>query len=196
MLLGVVLLARSNTGKRRATTAGGKWSDDDMRAFLAALPAGMSPDVVLPVYASESGLDPAASSGIAWGIAQMIEQTLRGVGWKSGGPAFGRLSVREQAPYVGRLLASQVRTLGFVPTDPVDLYAVNFWPESARRRDDVILMRDSKVAKERAAYAKNHNLDRARKGWISREDLRESLARVKNLPALVRAQQQIRRLAA
>lgn len=196
VLLGLFLLAKGD-GKVRPSAARGRWSDDDMRAFLAAVvPTGVPVDAVLHVYASESGLDPQASSGIAWGIAQFTEQTLRGLGWKGSGPSFGSLSVAEQAPYVGRLLKSQANYLGFVPRDAVDLYAVNFWPESARRRDDVILMRDSQVAKERNAYAKNRDLDRDKKGWISRGDLAVSLARTEKSPVLLAAQQQARRLAA
>lgn len=172
------------------------WSDDDMRAFLAAVQgAGVPVDTVLPVYAAESGLDPAASSGIAWGLAQFTEPTLRGFGWRNGGPAFGGLTVAQQAPYIGRLLKTQVTTLGRVPTDSVDLYAVNFWPESAKRGDQIILMRDSRVAKERAAYAGNRNLDKARKGWIDRDDLKAALERAPK-SVLEHARAQARRLAA
>lgn len=192
----LLLLSSRGGGKRRPTAAGARWSDEDMRAFLLACQsAGVPFDIVLPVYAAESGLDPAASSGIAWGLAQFTEPTLRGLGWHNGGPAFGALTVAQQAPYVARLLKAQVKTLGRVPRDSVDLYAVNFYPESARRGDEVLLVRDSKVAKERAAYAKNQGLDKGGKGWIDRNDLKAALARAPK-GVLEHARQQARRLAA
>jgi hypothetical protein len=185
-----------SAGKRRPTEAGSRWSDEDMRAFLGATSAaGVPYDIVLEVYASESGLDPAASSGSAWGLPQMIERTLRGVGWTNGGPAFGALSVAQQAPYIARLLKSQRNALGRVPRDAVDLYAVNFYPEAAKRGDDVLIVRDSKVAKERQAYSKNAGLDWDHKGWIDRNDLKRALDRAPKA-WLKRAQDQARRLAA
>lgn len=168
-----------------------------MTAFRAAVEAsGVPIDAALQVYASESGLDPAASAGTAWGLPQFSASTLRGIGWKDPPARFADLSVAQQAPWIGRLLKSQVAYLGYVPQSAVELYAVNFWPAAARRREDVILVRDSQDARERDAYVKNAGLDRARKGWISREDLQVSLNRVAKLPALERARAQARRLAA
>ena len=187
----------SNLPAKRMPRAGVRWSDDDVRAFVSAVEAsGVPVDYALHVYAAESGLDPMASSGISWGLPQFIGQTLRAMGWSGKAADFGLLSVREQAPYVGKLLRTQVATLGRVPTSPVDLYAVNFWPASARSGSDVILVRDSLDAKERDAYQKNQGLDRAKKGYITRGDLQTSLDRVVRLPALARVQDQIRRLAA
>ena len=196
VLLGLLLLSKRG-GKRRPTAAGATWSDEDMRAFVRAVEGtGVPLDAVLQVYAAESGLDPAASSGAAWGLAQFTEQTLRGLGYRGNGPTFGTLSVREQAPWIARLLKSQVGYLGYVPADAVDLYAVNFWPIAAKGRQDVIVVRDSKVAKERQAYAANAGLDRKKKGWIARDDLRVRLEMFGKLPALTRAREQARRLAA
>lgn len=195
-LLGLLLLSRGDS-KRRPTAAGARWSDEDMRAFVKAVEAsGVPLDAALQVYAAESGLDPAASSGIAWGIPQFTAQTLRGLGYSGDGPSFGRLSVAEQAPWIGRLLKSQVAYLGYTPQDAVDLYAVNFWPLGARGHTEVIVVRDSVNARERTAYQKNAGLDRAKKGTITRDDLRVSLARVAKLPALAKAREQARRLAA
>ena len=193
LLLGL-LLSRSS-GKRRAKDV--TWSDDDMKAFVKAVDAaGVPLDAAFEVYASESGLDPAASSGNAWGIAQITGQTLRGLGYPSDGASFGGLSVAEQAPWIGRLLKSQVAYLGYKPRDAVDLYAVNFWPKAAKTREEVILVRDSKDAREAGAYRANAGLDRAKKGTITRDDLRVSLQKIARLPALARAREQARRLAA
>lgn len=184
-----------SSGKRRPRDV--TWSDDDMRAFRAHVEAsGVPLDAALQVYASESGLDPAASSGIAWGIAQITGQTLRGIGYRGDGASFAALSVAEQAPWIGRLLKSQVAYLGYPIRDAVDLYAVNFWPRAAKGKQDVILVRDSVDVKERQAYAKNSGLDHNKKGTITREDLRVRLNRTAKLPALERARAQARRLAA
>ena len=176
---------------------GVEWSDDDARAFTAAVKAANVPvEAALQVYAAESGLDPQASSGIAWGLAQFVGPTLKGLGWQRSAAEFGGLSVAEQAPWIAKLLRQQVAMLGRVPSSALDLYILNFWPAAARAGYDVILVRDSQVAKERQAYAKNKGLDRAGKGYITRGDLQTSLDRVVHLPALGRVQAQIRRLAA
>ena len=190
-------LPTGKTGAKRMPRPGVEWSDDDARAFVAAVKAANVPvEAALNVYAAESGLDPQASSGIAWGLAQFVGRTLKGLGWQRSGAEFGGLSVAEQAPWITRLLKSQVAMLGRAPSSALDLYVLNFWPAAARAGYDVILVRDSRVAKEREAYAKNKNLDRAGKGYITRGDLQTSLDRVVHLPALGRVQAQIRRLAA
>lgn len=196
VIIGLLLLMRGGGGGKRAPR-NVVWSDADVRAFRSAVEAsGVPMDYVLQVYASESGLDPAASSGSAWGLPQFIETTLRGVGYRGSPSSFATLTVAEQSPYIGRLLKSQVAYLGRIPRDAVDLYALNFWPAAAKRGDDAVVVRDSRDARERAAYVANAPLDRKRKGWISRDDLQSSLNRVSKLPALVRAREQIRRLAA
>lgn len=196
LLLGLLVFSRASGGKRRPR-ADVRWSDEDMRAFVKAVEAsGVPLDAALQVYASESGLDPAASSGSAWGLAQIIGQTLRGIGYQGDGPSFGALTVAQQAPWIGRLLNSQVRYLGYTPQTAVDLYAVNFWPVAAKTQQDVLVVRDSRLAKERQAYAANAPLDRTKKGWIDRADLQASLNRIAKLPALQRAREQARRLAA
>jgi len=194
ILLGLMLLSRGGGKRRPANVA---WTDDDMRAFKKAVePSGVPLEAALAVYAAESGLDAAASSGAAWGIAQITAQTLRGLGYPHDGPTFGTLSVAEQAPWIGRLLKSQVAYLGYTPQNAVDLYAVNFWPKAAKLREDVIVVRDSKDAREAAAYRGNAGLDAKKKGWITRDDLRLRLEKFDKLPALVRAREQLRRLAA
>jgi len=195
ILLGLLLLSRGG-GKRRPAVSVA-WTDDDMRAFRKAVEAsGVPLDAALQVYAAESGLDAAASSGAAWGIAQITAQTLRGIGYGGDGPTFGTLSVADQAPWIGRLLKSQVGYLGYTPQTAVELYAVNFWPKAAKTRENIIVVRDSKDAREAAAYRGNAGLDAKKKGWITRDDLRVRLEKFSKLPALVRAREQARRLAA
>ena len=191
------LPATGKAGAKRMPRPGVEWSDDDALAFTQAVKAaGVPVDAALQVYAAESGLDPQASSGIAWGLAQFVGKTLKGLGWQRSAAEFGGLTVAEQAPWVTKLLKAQVAMLGRAPSSALDLYVLNFWPAAARAGYDVILVRDSRVAKEREAYEKNKGLDRARKGYITRGDLQTSLDRVVHLPALGRVQAQIRRLAA
>lgn len=190
-------LPTGKTGAKRMPRPNVEWSDDDALAFTAAVKAaGVPVEAALQVYAAESGLDPQASSGIAWGLAQFVGKTLKGLGWQRSAAEFGGLSVAEQAPWIAKLLKQQVAILGRVPSSALDLYVLNFWPAAARAGYDVVLVRDSQVAKERQAYAANKNLDRAGKGYITRGDLQTSLDRVVHLPALGRVQAQIRRLAA
>lgn len=190
-------LPTGKTGAKRMPRPGVEWSDDDALAFTTAVrAAGVPVDVALHVYAAESGLDPQASSGISWGLAQFIGKTLKGLGWQRSAAEFGGLSVAEQAPWITKLLRDQVRMLGRVPSSALDLYVLNFWPAAARAGYDVILVRDSQVAKEREAYEANKGFDRQRKGYITRGDLQAALDRVVHLPALGRVQAQIRRLAA
>lgn len=192
-----IALPPLQAGRARMPRLDVEWSDADAKAFLAAVKAaGVPMDVVLPVYASESGLDPAASSGGSWGLPQFVKTTLRQLGWKRPPNEFAQLSVAEQSPWIARLLKSQVATLGRIPQTALDLYVLNFWPSAARRGEDVVLVRDSRDALERQAYAKNKNLDRGSKGYITRGDLQTSLDRVVHLPALSKVRAQIRRLAA
>jgi hypothetical protein len=174
-----------------------QWSDDDAKAFVSHVQAlGVPLEAALQVYAAESGLDPQASSGIAWGLAQFTGKTLKWLGWQRSAAEFGGLTVAEQAPWIGKLLKAQVAMLGRVPNSALDLYVLNFWPKAARAGYDVILVRDSREAQERAAYEANKGFDRASKGYITRGDLQTALDRVVHLPALAKVQEQIRRLAA
>jgi len=190
-------LPTGKTGAKRRPRVDVQWSDEDARAFVAHVQAlGVPLEAALQVYASESGLDPQASSGIAWGLAQFTGKTLKGLGWQRSAAEFGGLSVAEQAPWIGKLLKAQMAMLGRVPSSALDLYVLNFWPKAARAKYDVILVRDSREALERQAYEKNKGLDRTGKGYITRGDLQTALDRVVHLPALGRVQAQIRRLAA
>lgn len=190
-------LPTGKTGAKRRPRVDVQWSDEDAKAFVAAVKSTSVPvDYALQLYAAESGLDPQASSGIAWGLAQFIGSTLKSLGWQRSAAEFGGLSVAEQAPWIAKLLKAQVAMLGRVPSSALDLYVLNFWPKAARAGYDVILVRDSREARERQAYEKNKSLDRTGKGYITRGDLQTALDRVIHLPALGRVQAQIRRLAA
>jgi hypothetical protein len=149
-----------------------------MRAFSDAVKAA-SVEVphALLVYTAESGLNPKASSGAAWGLAQMTLKTLVGLGWKQGGPAFGERTIEEQAPWIHKLLLSQVRVLGRPPSSALELYVLNFSPAAAASDSEVIYRAPT------ANYEANKGLDRERKGYIARADLQTALDRAVNHPA-------------
>lgn len=173
----------------RASAKYTKWSDSDMRLFIAELgPLGIPLADSLLVYAAESGLDPKASSGIAWGIAQITSQTLKGIGWPRTAREFGALPLSEQIPWVARLQASQIRAIGYTPKSALELYVANFSPKAARDRSTVIYRQGSE------AYAKNWQLDRDRKGFIAPSDLDYRLQIARNGLPYRAAIEQMKRL--
>ena len=146
------------------------WTDRDMRDFVREVESiGVPAETALLVYTAETGLDPKASSGIAWGLPQMLGATLKTIGWTAKPSDFSALSVSLQAPWIAKLLALQARIIGYVPKDPLDLYVANFKPSAAAQRDEILYVKGSD------AYAKNYRLDRKNKGFISRSDLADRL---------------------
>lgn len=173
------------------------WSDNDAQTFADELvPLGVPLDALLNVYASESGLDPHASSGIAWGLCQAIASTLKSVGWFTDhqkASEFGQLSVAQQAPWVAKILASQIRAIGFIPKNAVELYVANFSPKAAAAHADILYSAPSK------AYSKNRGLDKtgaAPKGYIDRADLNAALERARASRPYLDTSNQMRRLSA
>lgn len=168
-----------------------QWTDREMRAFIEHVePIGVPLDASLAVYTAESGLDPKASSGIAWGLAQLTATTLKEIGWTRPAREFGTLDVVQQAPWIAKLQAAQVRAIGFVPKTALDLYVANFAPAAAKTHADVIYSAPSQ------AYLKNSALDLAHKGYISRDDLSAFVGRAKQTVTYQRAVQQAKRLGA
>lgn len=148
------------------------WSDSDMFAFMTAVRAtGVAVNDALLVYTSESNLNPQAGNSVAIGIAQWTYQTLKGLGWTGTFKGFGGLTVGEQAPWVGRLIAAQVRYIGYVPKSALELYVANFSPVAAKARATKIYSAGT------IEYNQNSGLDRDKKGWIAPSDLQVSLVR-------------------
>jgi len=157
------------------------WSDDEMRVFGKAVDStGVPVPVVLEVYTAESGLDPHASSGVAWGLPQAIAGTLKDLGWWGTPESFGNLSVSEQAPWIAKLLKAQIKAIGYVPKNPLDLYVASLSPRAARQHADILYSRDSTFPEDRQAYEANVGLDRAAKGHIDRADLSFVLGKVES----------------
>jgi hypothetical protein len=194
IVVGLVLVGIAMRGAKRGAkpSAFKPWSDNDAQTFLDELtPLGIPIDALLQVYAAESGLDPKASSGIAWGLCQAIEPTLKGAGWFAShkkASEFGQLTVAQQAPWLANIVASQIRMIGFVPKNATDFYAANFNPSAARAKADVMYSAPS------TAYTKNRNLDQSAKGFINRADLAAALARARAGRPYLETSEQLRRL--
>lgn len=189
----VLLLIGSTTKPRRrgahASAPLVEWSDYDMRKFIAEVaPIGVPLDAVLMVYAAESGLDPRASSGIAWGVPQLTARTGKDIGWTRPMPEFATLPVSQQAPWIAKLIAYQARMIGFVPSNALDMYVANMSPRAAREHADVLYRAGTE------AYENNASLDTGRKGFIDRKDLQDALNRAAQTETYRRALAQLRRV--
>jgi len=166
-----------------------RWVDRDMHLFMDEVESlGLRAEDVLKVYAAESGLDPAATSDSAFGIPQLTRDTAKAIGWQGNVRDFAKLSVGEQIPWITKLLAAQIRSIGYVPQDALELYIANFCPRAARDRDNILYRSDSE------AYKANWRLDRANKGYISSDDLADSLRQVQNSAVYQTALEQVRRI--
>ena len=151
---------------------------------------GLVPEDVLAVYTAESGLDPAATSDSAFGIPQLTRDTAKAIGWQGNVRDFAKLSVADQIPWITKLLAAQIRSIGYVPANALELYVANFSPRAARDRDNVLYRAGS------AAYDNptNRRLDRENKGFISSDDLAVSLRQAQNSAVYLAAIEQVRRI--
>lgn len=175
MLLVFALFA-AGSRRRGSRAPSGKfgWSEHDMRQFVAEIePLGVPLEDSLLVYAAESALDPRASSGVAYGIPQLTQIAAKQIGWTRPLRDFGTLSVANQAPWIARLQASQIRQIGYVPANALELAVANFSPKAARERSTVIYRQGTD------AYAKNSGLDSDHKGFIAPLDLDRALNRTR-----------------
>lgn len=189
----LLLVAFGASTKRARARSAFAWSDEDMWTFSNYVKqSGVPPEVALQVYTAESGLNPAASSGIAFGLAQMTGATLRDLGWSESAKAFARLSVANQAPWIMKLLQYQSKAIGFVPSSALDLYVANLSPAAARARADIIYRQDNPAQKQ--AYQNNANLDTGRKGYIDRSDLQRVLSAVEYSDTYRLALEQLKRV--
>jgi hypothetical protein len=195
VMLGLLLLwmIAQPAKKRRGRAAGPAWSDEDMLIFDGSVRGALVPtEAALLVYTAESNLDPAASSGIAWGLPQITAGTLRDIGWTDAAKDFGKLGVADQSPWVQRLLQYQSKSIGFTPQTALDLFAANLSPSAASKQSAVIY--DSKLPSQADAYQKNKGLDRGHKGKITRDDLAAVLTVLETSETYLRAIQQLQRI--
>jgi hypothetical protein len=168
----VGLVGYQRTRKAKASRPGFAWSQFEMQRFSDELgPLGVPLPALLAVYTCESGLDPKASSGSAWGICQLSEVALRAIGWTGKPSDFGKLSLLDQIPWCAKLVASQIRMIGRKPKDSIEAYWANFAPGPMSRGERILYRRGSR------GYEKNRPLDRDGKGYIDVDDLATSLRR-------------------
>lgn len=187
LTVGVKTVPKRRGGKASKPVV--KWTDNDMQRFMDEVrPLGIPLAESLLVYTAESGLDPTASSGIAFGLPQLTQIAAKQIGWTRPLREFGTLTVAEQAPWIAKLQASQIRMIGYTPKDALELYVANFSPKAAAARSEVIYRQGT------AAYAKNSNLDRDRKGYIAAADLKVALDRARSTTTYQDAVKQMERL--
>jgi hypothetical protein len=159
-------------GAKRVKFPPYKWSIDDAKAFIDAItPTGIDAREVAKVYQCESGLNPHATNGFAFGLCQATKQTLRGIGWKNGMDDFVNLTVRDQAAWCAEVIRAQIKAIGYVPRDAGELYVANLSPAAARSRSSVIYRAPSKE------YDGNKGLDVGKKGYITPDDMRAAIRR-------------------
>jgi hypothetical protein len=192
-LLALWLFAQQPKKKRAGRQPGPPWTDEDMLIFDASVRGAMVPtEAALLTYTAESNLDPAASSGIAWGLAQITAGTLKEIGYTDPPAQFGKLGVADQSPWIQRLLQYQSKTIGYTPQTALDLFAVNLSPAAAVNKSITIF--DGKVPKQADAYKKNKNLDRSGKGYITRNDLNAVLTELETSETYLHAIDQLQRI--
>ena len=187
LTVGVKTVPKRRGGK--ASKGVVQWSDGDMQAFVDEVrPLGIPLADSLLVYTAESGLDPTASSGIAWGLPQLTQISAKQIGWTRPLRDFGTLTVAQQAPWIAKLQASQIRMIGYTPKNALELYVANFSPKAAAARSEVIYRRGT------ASYTKNANLDRDHKGYIAAADLKVALDRARSSTTYQNAVKQLERM--
>ena len=190
-LVVLTLGAKTIPTRRGAKASRGvmRWTDSEMRTFIAEIgPTGVLLEDALQVYTAESGLDPQASSGIAWGIPQLTQIAAKQIGWTRPLREFGSLTVSQQIPWIAKLIASQIRMIGYTPKTALELYVANFSPKAAAARSEVIYRQGM------PSYTKNANLDRDHKGYIAASDLKVALDRARSTTTYQEALKQLERL--
>jgi len=148
------------------------------------------PDL-LRVMNLESGISPSAGLGVpghAIGVIQLMPANLQGVGWRGTREEFGSLSDFDQLPYVEKFLQplarfnlhsdGRIHQALFVP-------ATLHLPELFPDRPDTVLAAANASGLPRGlnvqltdalvnAYHANSGFDRARKGFITVQDLEDT----------------------
>ena len=92
---------------------------------------GMSPEDLLAVMLTESGIDPAAKNpgSNASGLIQFMPFTLKSVGWQGTPEEFRQLSGSEQLVYIQRYIKSVMRMNNGQPFKTAyQYYIANLWP--------------------------------------------------------------------
>jgi hypothetical protein len=159
----------------------GDWTPEEMAQFKRELaPLGVPLEELLLMLSAESGLDPHAQRGNAFGLNQAQPTLLGDAGWKGTGPGFASLNVSDQIPWLGRMLRVQFTWVGEKPQTAIDLFRMNLSPVAAKAHAEVIY--DRSVVSQRPFYESNAQLDVTNDGRIDMADLASRLVSVANTP--------------
>lgn len=136
---------------------------------------GCSPDALMGMMYSESGLKPTAvnKNGGATGLIQFMPKTARNMGTTTA--AIKRMSAEQQLDYVEKYISSAKKSAGFKKDDKIDagtLYALVFLPAFAKR--NVLTSRGE------IYYKANAGLDRNKDGQITKQELGQRVLKYKN----------------
>lgn len=173
----LLLLASREVPRSSAPVRAAPWELSDMQAYVRELVGlGMPLEPLLLVMAAESGLNPRASSGVAWGLMQAQGPILKSVGWTKPPSSFALLSVQQQLPWIRKMLTKQIAFSTYAPQSSVEIFRMNLSPVAGKNRNAIIY--DSTVPGQRQAYAANRQLDLSGKGRIDVSDLANTLANV------------------
>ena len=95
---------------------------------------GLSPEDLLVVMVSESGLDPATHTpgSNAYGLTQFMPVALSAVGWEGAHKDFTKLLGEEQLDYIKKLMVKQMQMAGGPFKSALQYYVANFWPVALR----------------------------------------------------------------
>lgn len=146
---------------------------------------GMNPRDLLLVMYVESGLNPHIPNlreGGAYGLIQMTDSTLHGMGLNR--KDIINSTASEQLDYVKRYVQAQANFIGHPFHSATEYYHANFFPLTLKRwhgtdpeanRDVVVVSSKAKSSTERQAYTHNSGLDFNRDGIITVGDLSDYL---------------------
>lgn len=169
-------------GVGRPTPLTGDLSEEFFRLIRQAGTAlRCHPAKLLIVLNSESGVRANAlhPSGVAAGINQFVDATLRGLGWTRGCAAFAQLDAAAQVPYVQRYFTPHIH----LDLDSIGrIYQLNFLPATARpgQGAETVLAQHGGVNGQ--AYDDNKILDSDADGTITIGDLEIVALRQRNKP--------------
>lgn len=164
-----------------------------MRQYVALFRGcGIPLEHLLLMFYAESGLDPQATSGAAWGINQAQGPLLKLAGFHGNPPDYCLLSVREQLPIVRKCVQVQINAIGHAPQTPGEVWRMNLSPSAAQKRSEVIYARDNPA--QRRFYEANKALDTGNKGTITLSDLETRIGRTGAGAGFLRHRQQLDRI--
>lgn len=141
-------------------------TDDDILAMVQAARAiGTEADYLAAVISFETDgtFSPSKQNGKgsgAVGLIQFMPKTAKGLATSS--EALSKMTFQEQLKYVIAYFRSFERDFDTLR----ELYLAVFWPDAIDRKDDYVI-----AAKGTKVYEQNNGFDKAKKGFITRDDV-------------------------